>query len=116
LHIQLSTTAYDAGNLGAQARRLLDSPGQPIRDLAAEAPGIGPIGTPIGLASCLEAIGALDASSPSPDAVSADLAAFDGRPAVVVVVTRAGASTAWAVERTCTTGAPGVLKDATPVP
>ena len=49
-------------------------------------------------------------------AVSADLATFDGRPAVVVVVTRAGASTAWAVERSCSTGTPGVLKDATPVP
>jgi hypothetical protein len=116
LHIQLSTTAYDAANLAAEARRLLDSPGQPIRDLAAEAPSIGPIATPIGLESCLEAIGALDASSPSPEAVSADVATYDGRPAVVVVVTRGGASTAWAVERSCTTGSPGVLKDATPVP
>jgi hypothetical protein len=116
LHIQLSTTAYDAGNLAAKARQLLDRPGQPLRDLAAEAPGIGPIGTPIGLESCLEAIGAIDVSHPTPDAVSADLATFDGRPAVVVVVTRSGASTAWAVERSCNTGTPGVLKDATPVP
>ena len=116
LHIQLSTTAYDRANLAEKARRLLDAPGQPIRDLAAEAPGIGPIGTPIGLESCLEAIGALDASSPAPEAVSADLATFDGRPAAVLVVTRAGASTAWAVERSCSTGTPGVLKDATPVP
>ena len=53
---------------------------------------------------------------PAPDAVSADLATFAGRPAVVVVVTRAGASTAWAVERSCTTGAPGLLAGATPVP
>lgn len=116
LHIQLSSTAYDAANLAAEARRLLDAPGQPIRDLAAEAPSIGPIATPIGLESCLEAIGALDASSPAPEAVSADVATYDGRPAVVVVVTRSGASTAWAVERSCTTGSPGVLKDATPVP
>lgn len=116
LHIQLSTTAYDGGNLATRARALLDRPGPPIRDLAAESPGIGPIATPIGLEACLEAIGALDATLPSPDAVSADLATFDGRPAVVVVVTRAGASTAWAVERSCSTGTPGVLKDATPVP
>ncbi|MGO4597338.1 hypothetical protein [Terrabacter sp. 2RAF25] len=116
LHIQLSTTAYDSGNLATKARELLDRPGQPIRDLAAESPGIGPIATPIGLEACLEAIGALDATSPSPEAVSADLATFDGRPAVVVVVTRAGASTAWAVERSCSTGTPGLLKDATPVP
>lgn len=116
LHIQLSRTAYDEANLAAEARQLLDNPGQPIRDLAAEAPSIGPIATPIGLESCLEAIGALDASSPAPEAVSADLATYDGRPAVVVVVTRSGASTAWAVERSCSTGSPGVLKDATPVP
>ena len=116
LHIQLSTTAYDATNLATEARRLLDAPGQPIRDLAAEAPSIGPIATPIGLESCLEAIGALDASRPAPEAVSADVATYAGRPAVVVVVTRGGASTAWAVERSCTTGSPGVLKDATPVP
>jgi hypothetical protein len=116
LHIQLSTTAYDAANLATEARRLLVAPGQPIRDLAAEAPSIGPIATPIGLESCLEAIGALNASSPAPEAVSADVATYDGRPAVVVVVTRGGTSTAWAVERSCSTGSPGVLKGATPVP
>ncbi|WP_330475438.1 hypothetical protein [Terrabacter sp. C0L_2] len=116
LHIQLSTTAYSAGTLAAQARTLLDHPGEQIRDLAAESPGIGPIATPIGLEACLEEIGALDGTDPAPDAVSADVATFDGRPAVVVVVTRAGASTAWAVERSCTTGAPGVLASATPVP
>lgn len=116
LHIQLSTTAYDDGNLATKARALLDRPGQPLRELAAESPTIGPIGTPIGLEACLEAIGALGASNPTPDAVSADLATFDGRPAVVVVVTRGGSSTAWAVERSCNTGTPGVLKGATPVP
>jgi hypothetical protein len=116
LHIQLSTTAYTAGTLARQARRLLDQPGEPLRDLAAESPSIGPIGTPIGLESCLEALGAIGASNPTPDAVSADLATFEGRPAVVVVVTRDGASTAWAAERSCTTGTPGLLAGATPVP
>lgn len=116
LHIQLSTTAYSPGTLAAQARTLLDHPGQPIGDLAAESPAIGPIATPTGLESCLRAIGARGGADPAPEAVSADLATFDGHPAVVVVVTRAGVSTAWAVERSCTTGAPGVLEGATPVP
>ena len=116
LHIQLSRTAYTSSGLAAQARILLDHPGPPIGDLAAESPAIGPIATPIGLASCLEAVGAIDAAHPAPDSVSADLATFDGRPAAVVVVTRGGASTAWAVARSCTTGAPGVLTGATPVP
>ncbi|WP_256793128.1 hypothetical protein [Terrabacter sp. Ter38] len=116
LHIQLSTTAYTAGTLATRARAMLDHPGQPIGDLAAESPGIGPIATPIGLEACLEEIGAVGAADPAPEGVSADLATFAGRPAVVVVVTRAGASTAWAVERSCTTGAPGLLAGATPVP
>lgn len=115
-HVQLSRTAYTAGDLAARARTLLDHPGPPIRDLAAESPAIGPIATPIGLESCLEAVGAVDATHPAPDAVSVDLATFDGRPAAVLVVTRAGASTAWVVERSCTTGSPGVLAGATPVP
>ena len=110
LHIQLSTTAYSAGNLAAQARALLDHPGQPIRDLAAESPAIGPIATPTASSRACGAIGARDGADPAPEAVSADLATFDGHPAVVVVVTRAGVSTAWAVERSCTTGAPGVLE------
>ena len=116
LHIQLSTTAYSPDQLAAQARTLLDHPGQPIGDLAAESPALGPIATPTGLESCLRAIGARGGADPAPEAVSADLATFDGHPAVVVVVTRAGVSTAWAVERSCTTGAPGVLEGATPVP
>ncbi|GAB3063527.1 hypothetical protein GCM10027053_27690 [Intrasporangium mesophilum] len=110
-HIQLSTTAYDSGNLASQARGLLDHPGAPLQDLAAEAPHLGPIATPIGLQSCLSALGVSD-----PAMVSADLATFEGRPAAIVVVTRGGTTTAWAVERSCAEGQPGILKDATPVP
>jgi hypothetical protein len=113
VHIQLGTTAYAAATLGAQARDLLDHPGAPLRPGAAEAPAIGPIGTEIGLASCLEGLGA---ASPAPSAVSADLATFEGRPAAVVVVTRDGASSAWVVERSCSAQAPGVLHPETPVP
>ncbi|WP_374971134.1 hypothetical protein [Terrabacter sp. BE26] len=116
LHIQLSRTAYTSSGLAAQARTLLNHPGPSIGELAAESPAIGPIATSIGLESCLEAIGAVDATRPAPDTVSADLATFDGRPAAVVVVTRSGTSTAWAVERSCTTGAPGILAGATHVP
>jgi len=48
--------------------------------------------------------------------VSADLATFEGRPAAIVVVTRDGASSVWAVERSCSAQAPGVLHPETPVP
>jgi hypothetical protein len=110
-HIQLSTTAYSSANLGERARALIDHPGTPLPDLAAEAPHLGPMATPIGLESCLAALGVTN-----PGAVSADLATFEGHPAAIVVVSRDGAATAWAVERSCSPGQPGILKDATPVP
>lgn len=111
VHIQLSTTAYDASNLTTRARTLLASPGAPLRDGAAEAPSLGPIATRIGLASCLRALGVT-----SPEAVSADLATYAGEPAAIIVVTDDGRTTAYAVRRSCTTDAPEVLLGATPVP
>lgn len=109
-HIQLSTTDYRASTFGTQARDLLDHPGTPLPDLAAESPSLGPIATPVGLASCLDAIGA------GAGAVSLDLATFEGKPAAVIVVTRDGTSTAYAVERSCAPGTVAALAGATPVP
>jgi hypothetical protein len=111
VHIQLGTTAYDAGNLVARAGELLASPSAPLREGAAEAPALGPIATEIGLASCLEAL-----QAPMADAVFADLATYAGEPAAIIVVTSDGASTAYAVRRSCTTGDPQILHDATPLP
>jgi hypothetical protein len=111
VHIQLSTTAYDATNLTARARDLLTSPRAPLRDGAAEAPSLGPIATQIGLASCVRALGVT-----SLDAVSADLATYAGEPAAIIVVTNDGAATAYAVRRSCTTDSPELLLGATPVP
>jgi hypothetical protein len=113
VHIQLGGTDYTAATLAARARDLVDHPGQPLRPGAAEAPAIGPIGTEVGLASCLEGLGA---TTPPPSAVSADLATYEGRPAAVVVVTRDGVSRVWVVERSCSAGAPGVLHPETPLP
>ncbi len=109
-HIQLSSTDYRAATFAAQARALLDHPATPLPDLAAEAPSIGPIATPVGLASCLDAIAA------GPGAVTVDLATYEGKPAAVVVVTSGGVSTAYAVGRACAPGAVDALAPATPVP
>lgn len=111
VHIQLSTTAYDATTLMANARDLLTSPRAPLRDGAAEAPSLGPIATEIGLASCVRALGVT-----SLDAVSVDLATYAGEPAAIIVVTNDGASTAYAVRRSCTTDSPELLLGATPIP
>ena len=109
-HIQLSTTNYDAGTLGAKARTLLDHPATPLAALAAESPSLGPIATPVGLASCLSALDV------GPGAATVDLATFDGRPAAIIVITHDGTSTAYAVERSCSPGNVTALAGATPVP
>ncbi|MCU1536302.1 MAG: hypothetical protein JWP82_653, partial [Humibacillus sp.] len=109
-HIQLSSTDYTAATLAAKARDLLDHPATPLPDLAAEAPSIGPIATPVGLSSCLSAIGA------GPGAVTVDLATFEGKPAAIVVVTSGGGSTAYALGRACAPGTVEALAPATPVP
>lgn len=116
VHIQLSSTKYAAGNLAQYTRRLLNGRGPEIGTRSAEAPSIGPLATPIGLASCLRALPVGGASPVS--AVSVDLASYDNAPAAVVVVTHdaASASTAWVVERSCSQGDPHVIKAATLVP
>lgn len=111
LHIQLSTTDYTASTLAGRARAMLTRPDAPIGVLAAEAPTLGPIATEVGLESCLRAH-----SLPTDVPVHVDLATYEGQPAAVIVVTQDGASTVRVVERTCQTGRPALLADATPVP
>lgn len=111
IHIQLSTTAYDASNLVTRARELITSPGPEIRELSTEA-GLGPVATPIGVTTCLDAIPAREREQ----GVSVDLATYEGRPAAIIVTEGATATVAYVVERTCGVQRPGVIKGATPVP
>jgi hypothetical protein len=71
---------------------------------AAESPGIGPIGTELGVRSCLVALGL-----PRASAADVDLASLDGTPAAVLVVRLGGERTAYAVGRDCTTGNPALI-------
>ncbi len=64
----------------------------------------------MGLASCLDALAV------EPGEVTADLATFEGRPAAIIVVTDAGTSTAYAVERSCSPGNVTALAGPTAVP
>ncbi len=111
VHIELSTRAYNRANLARQAQDVVDSPGPELAYPAVEAPAVGPIGTPVGLAECVATLGEADA-----DAVYADLATFDGAAAVVVVTVSAGLKRAFAVERSCTKGNPGLLYGPVPMP
>ncbi|EAP97975.1 RNA polymerase sigma-70 factor [Janibacter sp. HTCC2649] len=97
---------YSATGLAAQSSGELGGPqsGPTITPLAAEAPGIGPIGTEIGVRSCLEALGL-----PRASAANVDLSTFEKAPAAVLIVTVEGMRTAYAVGRDCTTGNPSVL-------
>lgn len=111
IRIRVSDVRYTQTDFSTQARALgvtaLDST-QP------EVPGsadVGPIATPGGLTDCLSAIGAGGAQL-----VQADLAFYEGRPAVIIVTTTDGISTAYAVGRDCSRANPALLRPATPLP
>ncbi|GAA4115830.1 hypothetical protein GCM10022415_12510 [Knoellia locipacati] len=97
-----SGRTYTAGGLATEVDR--DSAAAPTAPLTAESPGIGPIGTEIGVRSCLVALGL-----PRNAAARVDLALVDATPAAVLVVTRDGGRTAYAVGRDCTLGNPSLI-------
>lgn len=111
VRVHHSNTAYRAASLGDQAGQLLAEPGPELAPLAAEAPGIGPIGTERGIRACLGSLG-VDAAT----AVTADLGSLDGLPAAVLVVTTDTGHTAYAVTRSCSADSPGLLAGPADVP
>ena len=111
MHIQMSSTRYTRGSFAAQAAALVISgPAHPIHPLTGESPGMGPIATPTGLASCLRALGVGRV-----DDVTADLSSYEGTPAVVIVTVSGSARTAYAVRRSCSTGNQALLHPGVPV-
>lgn len=107
--VQLSGRRYTAAGLATQLTVMAPAP--QAGPLASESPAIGPIGSEIGVRSCLEALGL-----PRGTATRVDLAFVDDVPAAVLVVTVDGARTAYAVGRDCTTGNPSLLVGPVPVP
>jgi len=100
--VRHSGRAYTSAGLPAQ---LADaSSGPTTAPLTAESPAIGPIGTELGVRSCLVALGL-----PRASAADVDLASLDGTPAAVLVVRLGGERTAYAVGRDCTTGNASLL-------
>ena len=102
--IHHTARAYTSGAFDTQAAALLASPGDQAAPYGAEAPSIGPIGTEIGLRSCLSAL-----TTDAYTTATADLGTFDGQPAAVVVLTTGAGHTAYAVQRSCSTGHPALL-------
>jgi len=112
VQIAMSGTPYTQADFVRQARALDQSPppGQ-IHPRAAKSSGIGPAGTTDGLLRCLSAVGGAGAQ-----VVRADVASYEGQPAVIIVATRDGASMAYVVGRQCSSADPAVLRPATPLP
>ena len=108
--VVMSGTDYAVADLATEARALATDPGSALRSLAAEAPGIGPIATPVGARSCADALGV-----PADAGLLVDVALVDGRPGAVLVVDTDAGRTAYAVERSCTTGTTGPVSGPVPV-
>jgi hypothetical protein len=112
ISIRQSETRYTQAGFTAQARTLNSSAAlSPKQSLPAQATGIAAVGTPAGLADCLRAIGADRAQM-----VQADLAFYQGAPAVIIVATTDGIPMAYAVGRECSLAHAAILRPATSLP
>ena len=111
VQIRLSGTRYTRADFVTQARRLGSAVMVTDRLAAAESAVAGTVGTTAGLIDCLNAIGATGSQL-----VRADLALYEGRPAVIIVATSNGKAMAFAVGRQCSRADAAVLQAATPLP
>lgn len=116
LQIRVSKVRYTRTTFVAQARRLrdvtFDSPQPMATDSSAVgSSAVGPMGTTSGLLDCLSAIGADE-----PQLVQADLAFYEGQPAVIIVTTTDGISTAYAVGPGCSRADASLLHQGTVLP
>lgn len=102
--IIMSGMNHDSATLEGSAPSLNGAAAYSVTPLTAESPGIGPIATPIGARSCADALGVAASAG-----ILVDVSDVDGAPAAVLVVDDAGTRTAYAVERSCTTGSPALI-------
>ncbi len=108
IQIRVSSVRYTDATFVGQARALRDVLFDFPRPMAAESSTLGPNGSVEGLVDCLSALGAAGAQT-----VQADLALYEGQPAVIIVATRNGIPTAYVVGRGCSRTHADVLRPAT---
>jgi hypothetical protein len=111
VEIGQSGTRYTQADFVTQAETLRHSTLGPIQPQTAQSPSVGPAGTTVGLRECLSAIGAAGAQ-----VVRADVAFYEGQPAMIIVATSNGVPMAYAVGRQCSGTDAAVLRPATPLP
>jgi len=102
-----SGTRYTQADFVAQAEALRRSTLQTTADPSA----VGPAGTNSGLTECLSAIGATGAH-----VIRADVAFYQGRPAVIIITTTSGLPMAYVVTPQCSRTQAAVLRPATSLP
>ena len=111
IQIRASDTRYTKADFAAQARMLGRATFGPSQPKTADSLGIGRLDTAAGLTQCLRAVGVVDAKM-----VRADLAFYEGVPAVIIVATTSDVPMAYAVGRDCSRAGAAVLHPATPLP
>jgi hypothetical protein len=111
IQIRASETRYTKADFATQARSLgtaVFSTGQPK---AVGSLGIRLTDTQLGLTECLSGLGVVGAKI-----VHADLAFYEGVPAMIIVATTNDVPMAFAVGRDCSKANPDLLHPATPLP
>ena len=111
IQIRASSTRYTQAGFPTQARMLAGAvflPNQPEAEPSSPALKADEA---LGLSECLRAVGVADALT-----VRADLALYEGTPAVIVVATTKDGVVAYALGRECSLTDPAVLHPATPLP
>lgn len=108
--VVMSGVDHESSRLEVTARRLDDGTLDPIAELSAESPSLGPIATPVGARTCADALGI-----PADAGILVDLSEVDGLPAAVLVVHADTGRSAWAVDRSCTTGNTGLIRGPVPL-
>ncbi|YAL83281.1 hypothetical protein ACMYYO_00295 [Dermacoccaceae bacterium W4C1] len=106
ISITNSGTDYSANTLATQASHITETASgttEGERGGAADS-AAGDVTTKAGLMSCLTGMGGDIFDGGLPDKISADLGNYEGKPAVVVVITKDGKSQAWVFSRTCSNG------------
>jgi len=111
IQIRVSGTKYTKAGFATQAKTLSRAEFGPNQQKEATSPGAGRVDTEAGLTDCLRAVGVMDATM-----VRADLAFYEGVPAVIIVATTNGIPKAYAVGRQCSPAGAAVLRSATLLP
>lgn len=98
IHVSNTGTAYTSTGLSQQAGNFAKT--SPTQSISPEqAARLGPVATKEGALRCASSIG--QSIKDNPNKIDVDIATFNAKPALVVVVTKNDASTAWVLSRNC---------------